>query len=71
MTVTFIGGPRDGETITRRTTLEFNGTQYATLTVNGETFQVDLARRSCERDGSRDGDRDGDHDGDRDGDHDD
>ena len=66
VTVTFTGGPRDGETFTRSTTLEFNGTQYATLTVNGETFQVDLARRSCERDGSRDGHRDGD--GDRHGD---
>ena len=68
VTVTFIGGPRDGTTVTRSTTLEFNGTQFATLTVNGETFQVDLARRSCQRDGSRDGHRDGgggdhDHDG--------
>jgi len=49
VTVTFVGGPHDGTTVTRSTTLEFNGTQFATLTVNGETFQVDLARRSCER----------------------
>lgn len=71
VTVTFVGGPHDGETVTRSTSLEFNGTQYATLTVNGETFQVDLARRSCQRDGDRhdrDGDRDGDHDGNHDGD---
>lgn len=63
VTVTYVGGPKDGTTVTRSTTLEFNGTQFATLTVNGETFQVDLARRSCHRDGSRDGDRDGDHHG--------
>jgi hypothetical protein len=76
VTVTFTGGPRDGTTVTRSTTLEFNGTQYATLTVNGETFQVDLARRKCHRDhdGHRDNDRDyddhdGDHDGNRDGAH--
>jgi hypothetical protein len=51
VTVTFIGGPRDGTTVQRSTLLEFNGTQFATLTVNGETFQVDLAGRSCHRDG--------------------
>lgn len=65
VTVTFTGGPRDGTTVTRSTTLEFNGTQYATLTVNGETFQVDLAGRRCHRDhdGHRDDDRDyDDHD---------
>lgn len=61
VTVTIIGGPRDGTTVTRSTTLEFNGTQYATLTVNGETFQVDLARRSCHRDGHGDGHDGGDH----------
>jgi hypothetical protein len=66
VTVTFIGGPRDGTTVTRSTTLEFNGTQFATLTVNGETFQVDLARRSCHRE-SHEGDRD--HDRDHDPDH--
>lgn len=71
VTITFIGGPRDGTTVTRNTTLEFNGTQYATLTVNGETFQVDLARRTCHRDGDgqHDGRGDGDHDGHGDGDH--
>jgi len=51
VTVTYVGGPKDGTTVQRSTTLEFNGTQFATLTVNGETFQVDLARRSCHRDG--------------------
>lgn len=67
VSVTFIGGPRDGTTVTRSTTLEFNGTQYATLTVNGETFQVDLARRSCERDDHHDGHEGGHGDGDHDG----
>ncbi len=63
VSVTFVGGPRDGTTVTRTTTLEFNGTQYATLTVNGETFQVDLARRSCQRDGHGGGRGDGHGDG--------
>lgn len=54
VTVTFVGGPRDGTTVPRTTLLEFNGTQYATLTVNGETFTVDLARRTCHRDGDHD-----------------
>jgi len=67
VTVTIIGGPRDGTTVTRSTTLEFNGTQYATLTVNGETFQVDLARRSCQRDGHGHGDGHGDGHGGGDG----
>jgi hypothetical protein len=67
VTVNVIGGPRDGTTVTRSTTLEFNGTQYATLTVNGESFQVDLARRSCERDDRHDGHHDRHGDGDHDG----
>ena len=70
VTVTIVGGPHDGTTLHRSTLLEFNGTQFATLTVNGETFTVDLARRSCHRDGHRGGDHGGDHDGDRDGDRD-
>jgi hypothetical protein len=45
VTVTFTGGPRDGETHTRDVTITFDGTQYATVTVNGETFTVDLANR--------------------------
>ena len=69
VTVKFVGGPRDGTTVQRSTTLEFNGTQFATLTVNGETFQVDLARRSCERDGHRDGGHNGNHDGNQNGEH--
>lgn len=45
VTVSFTGGPRDGTTETRNVTITFNGTQYATITVNGETFEFDLARR--------------------------
>lgn len=45
VSVTFTGGPRDGETVTRDVTITFDGTQYATVTVNGETFTIDLANR--------------------------
>jgi hypothetical protein len=45
VTVTFTGGPKDGTTETRNVTITFDGTQYATITVNGETFQFDLAKR--------------------------
>ena len=47
VTVTITGGPHDGATRTRDVTITFDGTQYATVTVNGETFTVDLARRLC------------------------
>jgi len=33
-----------GQSIDQTATLAFNGTQFATLTVNGQTFTVDLAR---------------------------
>lgn len=45
MTIAFSGGPRDGETVQRTVTITFKGTQYATVTVNGETFEFDLAAR--------------------------
>ncbi len=45
ITVTVIGGP-DGDVTRQRTvSITFNGTQFASLTVNGETFEVDLAAR--------------------------
>jgi hypothetical protein len=47
VTVSSTGGPHDGATRTRDVTITFDGTQYATVTVNGETFTVDLARRQC------------------------
>lgn len=65
ISVTFTGGPHDGETFTRDVTVTFDGTQYATVTVNGETFTIDLARRRCTDDGDRhdrpSNDGDGDH----------
>jgi hypothetical protein len=53
VSVTFTGGPNDGETHTRDVTITFDGTQYATVTVNGQTFTVDLASRQC-HEGGRD-----------------
>ncbi len=42
VTVTITGGPRDGTTATRTVVVTFNGTQFVTATVNGETFEIDL-----------------------------
>jgi hypothetical protein len=44
-TVTFVGGPRDGQTLTRTAVVTFNGTATATLTVNGKVFDLDLLHR--------------------------
>jgi hypothetical protein len=54
VSITFTGGPRDGETVTRDVTIEFDGTQYATVTVNGETFTIDMADR-CHAEGRHEG----------------
>ncbi len=43
MTVMTIGGEDDGETRSRLAVITFNGTQFATVTVNGETYEIDLA----------------------------
>jgi hypothetical protein len=43
--VSFQGGPKDGTTEQRDVKIAFNGTQFATITVNGDTFQFDLAAR--------------------------
>jgi hypothetical protein len=43
MTVLIIGGKNDGETHSRLAVITFNGTQFATVTVNGETYEIDLA----------------------------
>ena len=51
VTVTITGGPRDGVTRERDVTITFDGTQYATVTVNGETFTIDLANRQHARRG--------------------
>ena len=44
-TVTFVGGPRDGQTVTRAVVVTFNGTQNVTLTVGDKTFDLDLKNR--------------------------
>jgi len=44
-TVTFVGGPRAGQTIDRTAVVTFNGTQTATLTVGDKTFDLDLKNR--------------------------
>lgn len=44
-TIKFTGGEKGGTTEQRNVTVTFNGTQFATVTVNGETFEVDLAKR--------------------------
>jgi hypothetical protein len=45
MTATIIGGENDGEVRSRLAVITFNGTQFATMTVNGETYEIDLAAR--------------------------
>jgi len=45
VTITFTGGPKDGQTVTRTVTVEFNGTSTVTVIVNGESFEFDLRTR--------------------------
>lgn len=44
-TVTFVGGPRDGQTVTRTAVITFDGDETATLTVGDRTFDVNLRTR--------------------------
>lgn len=44
-TITFDGGPRDGETVTRTLVVTFDGDQTATLTIGDKTFDIDLKNR--------------------------
>lgn len=44
-----VNGPHGDVEIERTTVLTFDGTQYATLTVDGETYEVDLAARQSDR----------------------
>lgn len=46
MTVVIVNGPDGDETRTRHVVITFNGTQFATMTVDGESFEVDLSTRS-------------------------
>lgn len=43
--VTFVGGPRDGQTVERTVTITFNGTQTVTVTIGDKTFDIDLKNR--------------------------
>jgi hypothetical protein len=49
VTVTIVNGPNGDETRERRTVITFDGTQFATLTVDGEEFEIDLAARQADR----------------------
>ena len=44
-TITFDGGPRDGQTVQRTATVTFNGSATATVTVGDRTFDIDLGTR--------------------------
>jgi len=46
--VVIVNGPNGDATRSRTVVIEFDGTRYATMTVDGETFEIDL--------GARDGD---------------
>lgn len=45
MTAVIVNGPNGDETRTRHVMITFNGTQFPTMTVNGELFEVDLSTR--------------------------
>jgi hypothetical protein len=47
--VTVINGPEGDVTRERTVVITFDGTQYATLTVDGEEFEIDLADRQGRR----------------------
>ena len=44
-TVTIVGGPKDGTTVTRTVVVTFNGGNTATLTIGDKTFTIDLTTR--------------------------
>ncbi len=45
ITVEVVRGLEDTRTRTRSVTVEFNGTQFVSITIDGETFTLDLATR--------------------------
>jgi hypothetical protein len=45
VTIVITNGPNGDETRERTSVITFNGTQFATLTVDGETMEVDLSAR--------------------------
>jgi hypothetical protein len=50
VSVEVVGGVQDTRTRSRTVVIEFNGTQFATITINGETFTFDLETRTIVRD---------------------
>ena len=46
ITVEIVNGPDGDRSVERTATVTFNGTQFVTMTVNGESFEVDLSARS-------------------------
>lgn len=46
ITIVIINGPNGDETRTRSVVVTFNGTQFATLTLDGEPMEIDLSTRS-------------------------
>lgn len=51
VTVTIVGGPHDGKTVTRKVVIIFNGTSKPVATINGEAWELDLANRSRHKKG--------------------
>ncbi|GMR13695.1 MAG: hypothetical protein BMS9Abin29_1908 [Gemmatimonadota bacterium] len=49
MTVQIVNGPDGNRTVERTAIVTFNGTQFVTMTVNGESFAVDLSARGGNR----------------------
>jgi len=45
MTAVIVNGPNGDETRTRHVVITFNGTQFVTMTVDDESFEVDLSTR--------------------------
>ena len=46
VTVNIVNGPNGDETKTRTVVITFNGTNLPTMTVDGESFEIDLSTRS-------------------------
>lgn len=53
--VVVVNGPNGDVSFERTTVLTFNGTQFATLEVDGESYEVDLAARAQDRASRRKG----------------
>lgn len=46
VTIVIVNGPDGDVTKSRTVVITFNGTNLATMTVDGETFEIDLSTRS-------------------------